>query len=95
VGYIYKVCKNVDVEDEFHFVFVCPAYHMLRVKYIKLLYYKHPIVFKCIELMQSENVPVQCQNIAIYQLYYLCCICYLSWKVNLQCNCPVLNSMST
>jgi hypothetical protein len=29
---------------------------MLRVTFIKPLYYKHPSVFKCIELMQSEKV---------------------------------------
>jgi hypothetical protein len=53
---VCEVCKNGDVEDEFHFVIVCPAYHMLRVKYIKPLYFNHPSVFIFIALMQSEKV---------------------------------------
>jgi hypothetical protein len=53
---VCEVCNNADVEDEFHFVIVCPACHMLRVKYIKPFYFKHPSVFKFIELMQSEKV---------------------------------------
>jgi hypothetical protein len=53
---VCEMCDTGDIEDEYHFVIVCPAYNSLRVKYLKPFYYRHRSVHKFIELMQSVNV---------------------------------------
>ncbi|XP_069141192.1 uncharacterized protein [Argopecten irradians] len=50
------VCDKNDVEDEMHFVLLCPAYSELRKKFIKTYYHKHPSVYKLIMLFSSKNV---------------------------------------
>ena len=44
-----------DLEDEYHFVLVCPVYADLRKKYIKKYFYKKRSVHKFIELMSTKN----------------------------------------
>ena len=48
-------CKSKDIEDEFHFIIICPCYETLRRKYITEYYYKRPSMAKFIELLQSDN----------------------------------------
>ena len=48
-------CDMNDLEDEYHFVLVCPLYADLRQKYIKKYFYKKPSVHKFIELMSTKN----------------------------------------
>ena len=54
-------CSLNDIEDEFHFILVCPAYRILRVKYIKQCYYLRPSVFKLIQLLSTNNVSELCK----------------------------------
>ena len=54
-------CSLNDIEDEFHFILVCPAYRILRVKYIKQYYYLRPSVFKLIQLLSTNNVSELCK----------------------------------
>ena len=49
---------NNDIEDEFHFVIICPNYHNLRKQFIKSYYHKRPSMLKFIELMQDKNYTV-------------------------------------
>ena len=49
-------CNLGDVEDEFHFIFVCSFYNDLRLKYIKKYYYKSPSVYKLVQLLSVNNV---------------------------------------
>ena len=49
-----------DIEDEFHFVFKCPFYSLLRKQYIKAYYYKKPSVFKMIQFFSVQNVTELC-----------------------------------
>ncbi len=44
-----------DIEDEYHFVCVCPAYNELRQKYIPAYYRRHASVFKFINLLRSDK----------------------------------------
>ena len=50
------LCDRSDVEDEYHFVIICPLYSHLRVSYIRPYYYKKHSVYKFIQLMQSDNL---------------------------------------
>ena len=43
------------VEDEYHFILVCPVYANFRRKYIKEYYYKRPSMFKLVQLFNTEN----------------------------------------
>jgi hypothetical protein len=52
-----RKCQTCNVlEDEFHFVLVCPVYSQLRKQYVSKYYYERPSMFKFIELMSSVNV---------------------------------------
>ena len=52
-------CNN-DIEDEFHFVLMCPVYVDLRKKYIKKYYWERPSVFKLTQLLSVNNVSELC-----------------------------------
>ena len=49
------ICNTNDIEDEFHFVLICPAYNNLRKDLIKRYYVRKPSVSKFIEMMTSHN----------------------------------------
>ena len=53
---ICQHCNLNDVEDEYHFILVCPAYNYLRCSYIKRYYRNRPSVYKLIQLLSTENV---------------------------------------
>lgn len=51
-----RKCRICNVlEDEFHFLLVCPLYHELRVEYIKRFYWVRPNIPKFVSLLSSEN----------------------------------------
>ena len=52
------LCNKNDIEDEYHFVIICPFYDELRKTFIKSYYYRHPSVYKFVELMQSRNFKI-------------------------------------
>ena len=43
------------LEDEYHFVFECPAYIEIRNQYIPRYYRLRPSMLKCIELFSSKS----------------------------------------
>ena len=47
-------CETV-LEDEFHFVLVCPLYSTLRSTYIPLKYINNPTLYNFYNLMSSQN----------------------------------------
>ena len=47
-----------DIEDEYHFLLVCPLYKDLREQYLKRVYWLRPSMFKCFNLMKTENAIV-------------------------------------
>lgn len=49
------LCNSPDIEDEYHFVLICPVFDVLRKKYIQRFYFNRPNVYKFIQLMQSNN----------------------------------------
>ena len=62
---VCQVCDLNTVEDEFHFLLVCPAYSALRYKYIQERYYVHLNNNKLSLLLNSSNYNV-IQNLSIY-----------------------------
>ena len=52
---VCSLCNSGDIEDEYHFIIVCPVYTHFRSLYIKKYYYTRPSVFKFIELMGSDS----------------------------------------
>lgn len=51
-------CNINCVEDEFHFLLVCPLYDIFRKKYIKPYFWRRPSTFKLVQLLSSENVKI-------------------------------------
>ena len=49
------LCNKFDIEDEYHFIPICPCYLDLRKKYIKKYYYQRPNMYKFVEMLRSEN----------------------------------------
>ena len=50
-----ELCNNGDIEDEFHFIFICHHYEHLRIKYIKRFYRCRPSMYKLIMYLNSSN----------------------------------------
>ena len=44
-----------EVEDEYHFVLICPKYMQLRKKYISDFFYTKPSMYKLVTLMRSNK----------------------------------------
>ena len=49
------LCYVSDVEDEYHFVLVCPAFTELRKKYIEAYYYRNPSAFNFCEFLKTDK----------------------------------------
>ena len=52
---VFFSCTKDDIEDEFHFVFICPLYQGLRLQYIPRHYYSHPSMLKRIQLLNLNG----------------------------------------
>lgn len=60
-------CKNI-VEDEYHFVFICPLYTELRNTYLPKKYFSVPTLNRFHNLMASTNVNIM-RNLAMYLFF--------------------------
>ena len=54
-----KFCIE-DMEDEMHFILLCPMYTNLRCNLIKPYYWRKPSVFKLLQLFNITNVKQLC-----------------------------------
>jgi len=64
----HKFCENCNqkqIENEYHFLLICPKYMELRKKYLKKFYYTWPTVhkFKC---LLSQTAPKHLNNLGKY-----------------------------
>ena len=50
-----KICNSLEIEDEFHFICVCPLYDNLRQKYLPRWSFSQPTLEKFYLLMSSSN----------------------------------------
>lgn len=57
-----RFCKTciTDIEDEYHFILVCPMYLALRSKLIKKYYWCKPSMYKLIQLLSVNNIKELC-----------------------------------
>ena len=62
------LCELQELEDEYHFVIVCPLYEELRRRFVPRYYTKHPSMFKFIELMNEPRQSVQ-RKLAMFIFY--------------------------
>ena len=62
---ICKYCSVAQIDDEYHFILICPFLKDLRSKYIKPFYFVHPSVDKFIQLMQSPS-KLLCKSISSF-----------------------------
>ncbi len=60
---ICRYCDKNVIEDEYHFLLVCPAYDTLRKQYIKDFYFVHPSTDKFSLLLNCSN-EITIQNVA-------------------------------
>ena len=54
-----KICTT-EIEDEYHFLLVCPIYSTLRTKFLKKYYWYRPSMYKLIQLLSVNNVKELC-----------------------------------
>ena len=50
-----KLCLQNDIGDEYHYLIRCDYFLHERQLFINKYYIQHPSVYKCIQLMQTEN----------------------------------------
>ena len=50
------LCDMSDIEDEYHFILVCPSYNLLRQQYIPRYYHVRPSMLKLVELIKNSNI---------------------------------------
>jgi hypothetical protein len=63
-----ELCNLNDIEDEYHFVIICPYFKRIRDNYIDTRYLERPNVFKFTDLLNSSdkqilfNLGLFCKN---------------------------------
>ena len=62
---ICKLCPLGLIEDEYHFVLVCPEYSSLRGKYILPYYYNYPNTIKFSVLLSNTNENT-CNSLSLF-----------------------------
>ena len=58
-----KICNQL--EDEFLFLFQCPIYSYLRLRYLRNYHLNRPSMFKLVELFKTNNEK-QLRDLAVY-----------------------------
>ena len=52
---VCQICDSSDIEDEYHFILICPTYTNIRLKFISKYYIRRPSMFKFVSLMQTSK----------------------------------------
>ena len=52
------LCNLNDIGDEMHMLLICPHFEQTRKSFIKKYYFKHPSMYKFIELMRNESLKI-------------------------------------
>ena len=60
-----QCCNVLDVEDEYHFIIICPCHLELRKRFISKIFYSFPSMYKCVTLMQTTD-KIVLQKLARY-----------------------------
>ena len=66
VAITHRKCHLCNIlEDEYHFIFECPAYNEIRNQYIPRYYRIRPNMYKCTELLMTKSKS-KIRNLACY-----------------------------
>ena len=65
-------CNLNDIEDEYHFILICPPYNDIRKIHIKQYNYTRPNMYKLVQLFQNDNI-TSLKNLARYIIQVLKC----------------------
>jgi hypothetical protein len=57
---ICPVCQSSIIEDEYHYILVCPLYSELRLKYIQSYYFVRPSMWKLILMLSNTSQTTMC-----------------------------------
>ena len=49
-------CNRNEIEDEYHFILICPSYKEIRNKYVCEYYWKAPSMWKLVQLLNSHDL---------------------------------------
>ena len=60
-------CTTNDIEDEYHFILICPSYYNLRMRHVKRCYYRNPSKLKFIQLLNAAGKTLKNSAVYIYQ----------------------------
>ena len=52
------LCNIDDIEDEYHFILICPFYNTIRNTYIPRYFRTRPSMFKCVQLLNETSKQV-------------------------------------
>ena len=55
---VCTVCNSGEIEDEYHFILICPAYSDFRKNYIRKYFRVRPNMFKLLQLLNPSNVRI-------------------------------------
>jgi len=58
-------CVRRDLEDEYHFIYICSCYVVIRRKYLHKDLYQNPPMFKCINYLNSWD-KVELVNLSMF-----------------------------
>ena len=62
------LCELNKIEDEYHFILICPCFKISRVKYIQKYYSDEPNMFKLTQLLTHTNSKIL-NNLAMYCMH--------------------------
>jgi hypothetical protein len=60
-----QCCRMKSIEDEYHFVIICPAYRHLCLRYLPKYYCSWPKISIFLSLIETSSRPL------LFELYYL------------------------
>ena len=69
----YRICQHCNmgtIEDEYHFVLICPKFRDLRTRFFSPYYCRWPNLYKFTQLLSSESKKV-INNVAKYTYFAL------------------------
>lgn len=61
-----QCCNSGQIEDEYHFIIVCPYYQNLRIVYVKQYYRNNPSMFKFIYNYSSPKISIHYVNSQLF-----------------------------
>ena len=75
---ICNLCKSQLIGDEFHYLFVCPAFSTERKLYLNHYFTKRPNTFKMEQLFNTPNL---CTRLKLAKYCHIIMLRFWDWKI--------------